>query len=71
MKILTDSQKQLLQLVKNNPGKNTHELAQIRGDRQSYERYLKDRLYRLHEAGYLTVTVTVGPRGYVTARRWE
>ena len=48
-------------LLANGP-KNTHQLAQLRGDYQAYESNLRDRLFRLADRGLLTVTNTTRGR---------
>jgi len=63
-------QKELLQLVKNNQGCNTHQLAQLRGDRQAYETYLRDRLFTLVSKGKLRYEEVYGECGFVIQRCW-
>lgn len=49
---------------------NTHQIAQARGDRQSYESYLRDRLYRLEAAGLIRSEARKGKGGAVRSRTW-
>ncbi|MBU1067459.1 hypothetical protein KKE60_06705 [Patescibacteria group bacterium] len=68
MKKLQESQQDLLWTVKMNPGANTHRLAKIRGDYQSYERNLLDRLFRLQVRGVIRSMEC--RKNYVIERRW-
>ena len=68
---LSTNQSKLLEAVKNNPGLNTHQLAERLGHKQAYERYLKDRLFNLKFRGLLTADETLGTVGQVIERRWN
>ncbi len=63
---------QLRDILANGP-KNTHQIAQARGDRQAYESYLRNRLFRLVHAGLLDVQTTqCSPdSGWVIERKWS
>lgn len=73
MKKLTTKQSSLLSLVKNFSGSNTHELAQLRGDRQAYESNLRDRLFNLEKLGLIKSVETKSVKNphWVISRVWE
>jgi len=70
MKNLTAKQASLLLRVINNPGLNTHQIAELRGDRQAYESCLRDRLFTLASYGVIREISGVGLRFGVEQRRW-
>lgn len=69
MRKLTEKQSGLLAAVWENPGLNTHQLAEKLGHRQSYETPLCDRLFTLERMGL--VRHEPGEKhGFVVARHW-
>lgn len=61
-------QKDLLELVVQNPGRNTKEYCRIRKDFATYPSHLRDRLFRLEKRGVIRCVECVS-RG-VVERRW-
>lgn len=55
---LRKSQQQLLNEVLPLLPANTHQIAVALGHRQSYESFLRNRLYKLKDAGYLDAEET-------------
>ena len=61
---LTASQQELVSELRSilaSGPRNTHQIAQARGDYQAYESHLRDRLFRLEAAGLVVSKNT--PRG--------
>jgi hypothetical protein len=71
MRKLTKRQEGLLAIVRENPGLNTHRLAQLCGHRQAYESCLRDRLFTLAERGLVQAVEKKGAyERWVVERRW-
>ena len=70
MRKLSEKQAALLATIRVNPGLNTHQLAVLMGDRQSYEKTLTDRLFRLVDYGFLAYKNNISERGNVKSRQW-
>lgn len=50
---------------------STHEIALLRGDKQVYESYLRDRLFNLAKKKLLHYTEVLNPNGGVKKRLWS
>lgn len=68
----TADQRELLGWLSETQEQNTKQIREARGDRQSYESPLRDRLFRLRDRGFVACRV-VSPDekpDYVRARYW-
>lgn len=69
---LRNTQINLLKQVARNPNVCVHQLCKYRGDYQSYQTYLRDRLYRLLRRGLVEAVPVVSPKtGNLYKRLWR